>query len=57
MGLPGCVMYSKRTIFDLVLPRVMAGEMLTAEDLSALGHGGLCLSCDECTFPNCGFGK
>lgn len=57
MGLPGCVMYSKRTIFDLVLPRIMAGEVLAAEDLSALGHGGLCLGCPECMFPNCGFGK
>ncbi len=25
-GLPGCVMYAKRTIFDLVLPRLLAGE-------------------------------
>ena len=25
MGLPGCVMYAKRTIFDLVLPRIMTG--------------------------------
>lgn len=57
MGLPGCVMYAKRTIFDLVLPRVMAGEVLEAEDLSVLGHGGLCLNCPVCTFPNCGFGK
>lgn len=57
MGLPGCVMYSKRTIFDLVLPRLMCGEVLTAEDLNCLGEGGLCLSCPECTFPNCGFGK
>lgn len=57
VGLPGCVMYSKRTIFDLVLPRIMAGEILAAEDLSVLGHGGLCLSCPECVFPNCGFGK
>lgn len=57
IGLPGCVMYAKRTIFDLVLPRIMAGEILKAEDLSVLGHGGLCLSCPECTFPNCGFGK
>ena len=24
MGLPGCVMYAKRTIFDLVLPRIAA---------------------------------
>lgn len=57
LGLPGCVMYSKRTIFDLVLPRLTAGEILTAEDLNILGEGGLCLNCPECTFPNCGFGK
>ena len=57
MGLPGCVMYSKRTIFDLVLPRIVAGERLQAEDFSVLGEGGLCLNCEVCTFPNCGFGK
>lgn len=57
LGLPGCVMYSKRTIFDLVLPRLTVGEILTAEDLNILGEGGLCLNCSECTFPNCGFGK
>ena len=57
MGLPGCVMYAKRTIFDLVLPRVMADDPVTPEDLAALGQGGLCLSCPVCTFPNCGFGK
>lgn len=57
MGLPGCVMYSKRTIFDLVLPRVMAGEIIRKEDIESLGEGGLCLGCSVCTFPNCGFGK
>ena len=57
MGLPGCVMYAKRTIFDLVLPRVMADDPVTAEELAALGQGGLCLNCAVCTFPNCGFGK
>lgn len=57
MGLPGCVMYSKRTIFDLILPRVVAGERLEEADFSVLGQGGLCLSCPICTFPNCGFGK
>ena len=57
MGLPGCVMYSKRTIFDLVLPRVMTGEILEKEDFDRLGEGGLCLNCSVCTFPNCGFGK
>jgi molybdenum cofactor synthesis domain-containing protein len=57
VGLPGCVMYSKRTIFDLILPRLMADDPVTAEELAALGEGGLCLSCPVCTFPNCGFGK
>ena len=57
MGLPGCVMYAKRTVFDLVLPRVLAGEKLMPEDLSSLGEGGLCLNCEVCTYPNCGFGK
>ena len=57
MGLPGCVMYAKRTIFDLILPHVMADDEVTAQDLAALGEGGLCLNCPVCTFPNCGFGK
>lgn len=57
MGLPGCVMYARRTIFDLVLPRLVAGERLQDQDFYRLGEGGLCLSCEVCTFPNCGFGK
>ncbi|MCL1912546.1 MAG: molybdopterin-binding protein [Eubacteriaceae bacterium] len=57
LGLPGCVMYAERTIFDLVLPKLMAGVPVAAEDLAALGHGGLCLGCETCTYPNCGFGK
>ncbi len=57
VGLPGCVMYAKRTIFDLVLPRLLAGVRVSAEDLAGLGNGGLCLGCEPCTFPNCGFGK
>ena len=57
MGLPGCVMYAKRTIFDLVLPRVMADVTVTKADLAKMGAGGLCLNCPTCIFPNCGFGK
>ena len=56
-GLPGCVMYAKRTIFDLVLPRLLADVPVTPQWLAGLGHGGLCLGCDVCHFPNCGFGK
>ena len=57
LGLPGCVMYSRRTVFDLVLPLLLADVPVTAEDLAAMGHGGLCLECPVCTFPNCAFGK
>ena len=57
LGLPGCVMYAKRTIFDLVLCRVAAGMKIVREDITALGEGGLCLNCPVCTYPNCGFGK
>ena len=57
LGLPGCIMYAKRTIFDLVIPRILAGERLEAKDLAAYGEGGLCLNCEVCHFPNCGFGK
>ena len=57
LGLPGCVMYAKRTIFDLMLPRIAAGDEITADEIAALGEGGLCLGCPVCTWPNCGFGK
>lgn len=57
LGLPGCVMYAKRTIFDLVLPRIMAGEILQKKDIDQMGEGGYCLNCEVCHFPNCGFGK
>jgi molybdenum cofactor synthesis domain-containing protein len=57
LGLPGCVMYAKRTIFDLVLPFICADVRISADELAAYGEGGLCLNCKVCTFPNCGFGK
>lgn len=57
MGLPGCVMYAKATIFDLLLPRILAGVTVTGEDIARLGHGGLCLGCEACNYPVCPFGK
>ena len=57
MGLPGCVMYHKPTVFDLVLPRVIAGVPLSQTDFAVMGHGGLCLRCELCHFPNFAFGK
>ncbi len=57
MGLPGCVMFARRTILDLLLCRAAAGVPIAREDITALGEGGLCLGCQVCTYPNCGFGK
>lgn len=57
VGLPGCVMYAKKTIFDIVLPRIAADDEITNEELAGLGEGGLCPSCPVCTYPNCGFGR
>ena len=40
----------------LLLPRLLADDPITAEDIARLGEGGLCLGCAECHWPNCGFG-
>lgn len=57
LGLPACVLFYKATVFDLILPRVLAGERITRRDIAALAHGGLCLNCERCRFPVCPFGK
>ena len=57
LGLPGCVMYAKATVLDLVLPRIAAGVRLQKRDFVTLGEGGLCLGCKPCTFPHCPFGR
>ncbi len=57
LGLPGCVMYAKATVFDLILPKVAAGIPVTKSDIVSLGDGGLCLGCDPCHYPVCPFGR
>ncbi len=57
VGLPGCVMYARASIFDLVVPRILAGEVLTRADIVAMGHGGFCADCPDCRYPICAFGK
>ena len=57
LGLPGCVMYHKASIFDLIVPRLLAGLEVSAADVAALGHGGFCAQCDVCRYPICPFGK
>jgi molybdopterin biosynthesis enzyme len=57
MGVPACAMFSKTTILDILYPRALTKELLKKEDLSMLGHGGLCLQCEICHYPVCPFGK
>ncbi len=57
VGLPGCVMYHRASVFDIVMPRILAGIRMTKHDILTLAHGGLCESCPVCHYPNCSFGK
>jgi hypothetical protein len=57
LGIPACGLFAKATVFDLIYPRILAGEKITRKSLAYLGHGGLCLHCDPCRFPDCSFGK
>ena len=41
MGLPGGVVFSKNSVFDLLLPRILAGDIITKKDIIEMGHGGL----------------
>jgi hypothetical protein len=57
VGLPACALAHEATVFDLLLPRLLAGERVGRAELAALGHGGLCLKCETCRYPVCPFGK
>jgi molybdenum cofactor cytidylyltransferase len=41
LGLPGCARSPRENVIDAVLPRLLAGDCLTREDVVGLGHGGL----------------
>ncbi|SMC52677.1 Probable molybdopterin binding domain-containing protein [Desulfocicer vacuolatum DSM 3385] len=57
LGIPACGLFSATTMFDLIYPRVLAGDKISRSDIAAKGHGGLCLGCKTCTYPRCAFGK
>ncbi len=57
LGLPACGMFHNITIFDLILPRILAGEKIGREEFARMGHGGLCRNCKNCHYPVCNFGK
>lgn len=57
MGVPACALFYKNTIFDLLLPRLLAGRKITRTEIAQFGEGGYCKNCKVCTFPNCTFGR
>ncbi len=57
VGLPACGLYHKITVFDLFLPRLLAGENPDNKDMALLSAGGMCLDCKVCRYPACSFGK
>jgi hypothetical protein len=58
IGIPACGMFSKVTVLDVVLPKVLIGERITRQYIASLGHGGLCRRCESgCTYPHCSFAK
>jgi molybdenum cofactor synthesis domain-containing protein len=57
IGVPACGLHHRVTVLDLVLPRILSGELIDKKELAFLGHGGLCRDCDECSYPHCPFGK
>ena len=57
LGIPACGLFAPVTVFDLIYPRILAGDRITRKDIAGIGHGGLCLKCDICHYPRCPFGK
>jgi molybdopterin biosynthesis enzyme len=57
LGAPACVIHNEATIIDVVLPRILAGEVVKKRDIIEYGHGGLCLNCEACEFPVCPYCK
>ena len=41
LGLSGCVLHDPFSAFDILLPRLLAGERITRSEIMAMGHGGL----------------
>jgi len=51
LGMPTCGMFSQATTFDLVLPRLLAGDRVDNALVAALGHGGLLSRDSAYRFP------
>jgi len=55
-AVPAAALFFKITALDIFLPRLVAGDPITADELAALSIGGLCHFCEVCRYPICPFG-
>ena len=56
-AIPAAALFFKVTAFDIFLPRLVANDSITADELAALSIGGLCHFCEVCRYPICPFGQ
>ena len=54
-AVPAAALYYKSTSLNVFLPRLLAGQKVSKEDVYRAGHGGLCHFCEKCHFPCCPF--
>ncbi len=57
VAVPAAALFYKATAFDLWLPRLLVGDVITKEEVARKAHGGLCRNCPVCVFPVCPFGR
>ena len=57
VAVPAAALFYKATSFDIWLPRLLIGDVISREEVALKSHGGLCHGCPVCVFPICPFGK
>ena len=57
VAVPAAALFYRATSFDIWLPRLLIGDVISKEEVAMKAHGGLCHNCSVCVFPICPFGK
>jgi len=55
-AVPAATIFYRATAFDLFLPRLLAGEKISKEQILRMGYGGLAGATTDTNFPDCTFG-
>ncbi|MDY0212144.1 MAG: molybdopterin-binding protein [Desulfuromonadaceae bacterium] len=56
-AVPAAALFFAATALDIFLPRLLAADPITPQEIARSGHGGLCHFCPKCVYPICPFGK